>query len=300
MVGILDRIALAALPALPRPIMRALASRYIAGDHLEDALARLRQLAAEGFPGALDMLGEDVEDEASARAVAKSYREAATAMHAAGLDAYVSVKPTHVGLRVSEELAYELFAGLVAHCEELGTFVRVEMEDHTTTDEALRVFERLRANHEQVGIVLQSRLFRTLDDIDALAPGPLNVRVVKGIYLEPEAIAHVEPEPIREAFVECTRRLFARDAFVALATHDDVLADRLFALREELGVGRDRTEIQVLLGVRERLWRRWRSEGRAVRVYVPYGPEWRAYSTRRLRKNPQIFRHVMLDLLLRR
>jgi proline dehydrogenase len=148
--------------------------------------------------------------------------------------------------------------------------------------------------------VLQSRLLRTPADIDRLAPGPLSVRMVKGIYLEPASIAHVDPDPIRDANVECSRKLFERGATIGFATHDEVLGERLLALCRALGVTPDRFEFEVLLGVREPLWEAWRDAGHRVRVYVPYGPEWRAYSTRRLRKNPQIFRHVTRDLLLRR
>jgi proline dehydrogenase len=124
--------------------------------------------------------------------------------------------------------------------------------------------------------------------------------MVKGIYLEPAAIAHTEPEPIRRAYVEASRLLLQRGARLSFATHDEVLAERLLAACRELGVPRERYEFQVLLGVREGLWQKWRAAGEHVRVYVPFGPEWRAYSTRRLRKNPEIFRHVLRDLLLRR
>jgi proline dehydrogenase len=171
------------------------------------------------------------------------------------------------------------------------------MEDHTTTDATLRVFERLRALSPRIGIVLQSRLLRTPADIARLAPGALDVRVVKGVYLEPATIAHVDPEPIRVAYVDCCRALLARGAFVGFATHDDLLAQRLVALVSELGVPGTGYEFQVLLGVREPLWRTWQAAGHVVRVYVPFGPEWRPYSTRRLRKNPQILRHVLRDLL---
>ncbi len=296
-MSFLDRAALASLPLLPRPIMRRLAARYIAGEELEDALAKLTELAARGHAGILDLLGEDVMAEEEARAVLAAYRQAADELARRRIDAYVSVKPTHLGLRLSEELAFQLYAELLRHCAPLGIPVRVEMEDHTTTDATLRVFERLRALAGRVGIVLQARLKRTPADVARLAPGPLWVRMVKGIYLEPAAIAHVEPDPIRAAFVTCSRLLLERGADLALATHDEHLAQRLLALCRAQGVGRERYEFEVLLGVRERLWEAWRSAGERVRVYVPYGPEWRAYSTRRLRKNPEIFRHVLRDLL---
>ncbi len=299
-MNLFDRVALASLPLLPRPVMRMLAARYIAGERLQDALERLQRLQGQGFSGILDLLGEDVESEAQARGVLQSYRQAADALHAARIDAYLSVKPTHVGLRLSEELAFELFSELARHCARIGAFVRVEMEDHTTTDATLRVFERLRRNASNVGIVLQARLFRTPRDIDALPPGPLSVRMVKGIYLEPPEIAHVEPDAIRRAYVECTRKLFERGDNVSLATHDDLLAERLLAQCRELSIGGERYEFQVLLGVREWLWHRWRGGGHRVRVYVPFGPDWRAYSIRRLRKNPQLFRHVARDLFFGR
>ncbi len=299
-MSLLDRLAIATLPAIPRPILRRLAGRYIAGEHLEDALEKLEALGRAGHPGIVDLLGEDVTSAEAARHVLDEYRAIARSVAQAGLDAYVSVKPTHLGLRLSEALCAELYAELARSCAAHGRFLRVEMEDHTTTDATLRVFEGLRARFDNVGIVLQSRLLRTPRDIDALAPGPLAVRMVKGIYLEPRAIAHVEPEPIREAYVAQCRQLFERGARVSFATHDELLGERLLALCRELGVGQDRFEFQVLLGVREPLWDAWRGAGHTVRVYVPFGPQWRAYSTRRLRKNPQIFRHVLRDLFARR
>lgn len=299
-MGLLDRAALATLPALPLWLMRRLAARYIAGERLAEALQKLDALRMQGFTGILDVLGEDVLDEPAARAVLEGYRAAASALAQRALDTYVSVKPTHLGLRVSEELCTELYGELAVHCGRLGLDLRVEMEDHTTTDTTLRVFEHLRARHARVGIVLQSRLKRTPADIARLAPGPLWVRLVKGIYLEPSAIAHTEPEPIRSAYLEAARLLLARGARVSFATHDEALAERLMALCRSLSVPRRDYEFQVLLGVREPLWHKWRAAGERVRVYVPFGPEWRAYSTRRLRKNPEIFRHVVRDLLLRR
>jgi proline dehydrogenase len=292
-MGLMTSAVLAVLPHVPRPVMRRLSARYIAGETLPEALQRLEALRAAGHPGILDILGEEVDREAEAREVAREYARAADAVAERSLDAYVSVKPTHFGLRIGEALALELYRQLAEHCAKLGLFVRVEMEDHTTTDATLRVFEALRADHGNVGIVLQSRLFRTPQDIARLAPGPLSVRMVKGIYLEPPEIAHVEPEPIRQAFVDCSRALLERGARVSFATHDDLLGDRLVALVRERGMRSEHYEFQVLLGVREALWARWRSEGHVVRVYVPYGPEWLAYSLRRLKKNPQILGHVM-------
>ena len=295
----LERPLLWALPHVPTPVMRRMASRYIAGETLLEALAKLRDLERAGHPGILDLLGEDVLGEPAARAVAAEYVQAARAVAARGLDTYVSIKPTHFGLRVSERLTLELYREVVTACSELGLFVRVEMEDHTTTDATLRVFGALRSEFDNVGIVLQSRLLRTPHDIADLLAAPgheLSVRLVKGIYLEPHVIAHVRPEPIRSAFLECSRLLLEGGARLSWATHDRLLGEDLVAQADGLGLG-GRCEFQVLLGVQEPLWKQWAAGGRIVRVYVPYGPQWRAYSLRRMRKNPQILRHVALNAL---
>jgi proline dehydrogenase len=295
-MGLLDRMAIATLPLVPTPVMRRLSARYIAGERLTEAVTRLGELDRNGYPGVLDLLGEGVDSEAEARQVAADYVAGAAALRAAGLSAYISIKPTHLGLLLSEALALELYTQVAEAIEPHGQFMRVEMEDHPTTDATLRVFARLCERFDHVGIVLQARLFRTLDDIAALPNKTVNVRVVKGIYLEPEEIAHTDADAIRDAYVECVRHLLDRGDFTALATHDDGLAERCLREMQERSLDTRRYEFQVLLGVREPLWEHWKSAGHPVRVYVPYGPDWRAYSQRRLRKNPQIFWHVTRDI----
>lgn len=294
---LLNRPVLALMPFIPTPIMRRLALRYIAGESLESALVRLEELKQRGFPGVLDLLGERVETEAEARTVATTYVGAAQAAVERGLDAYASVKPTHVGLHLDEGLCIELYSQIAERCRELGVFMRVEMEEAGTVDGTLRVYEALRTRFDNVGCVLQSRLFRTPADIERLADGPLDVRAVKGVYLEPSEIAHTEPEPIREAFVAMVEALARRGARLHLATHDAGLADRCVEVLDGLGAPRESWELEVLLGVQEQLWERWKNAGYTVRVYVPYGPDWRAYSLRRFRKNPQILQHVVRDTL---
>ena len=206
-VSFLTSIVLATLPYVPKSVMRRLSSRYIAGETLEDALARLSALASRDFQAILNLLGEHVRGEAEIEQVVEAFTAAARALADRSLPAYVSVKPTHLGLDASEEIAFESYERLARVCGELGLFLRVEMEEASTTDATIRIFERLRGAHEDVGLVLQARLFRTPADIDALAPGPLEVRMVKGIYLEPESIAHTAPDPIRDAYIDCTAAL---------------------------------------------------------------------------------------------
>lgn len=290
---ILANAILSVLPHVPKPVMLVFARNYIAGETLPDALEKLGELARDGHSGILDILGEDVTHVDAARAVVEQYAAAARELARLKLDCYVSVKPTHVGLRLGQALALEQYSRLAAQLEPLGLFLRVEMEDASTTDATLAIFEALREKHANVGIVLQSRLFRTLDDIRALRPGPLSVRLVKGIYLEPAAIAHTEVEPIREAYVECAKLLIERRAKLGLATHDELLAERLIALTKAAAYTEQEYEFQVLLGVRRELWALWKKAGHPVRVYVPFGPEWKPYSLRRMRKNPKILWHVV-------
>lgn len=312
-MGLLTNATVGMISALPKGLTRRLSARYIAGEHVDDALTRILALNAEGYTTILDILGEDAghagadpealkaKREAGARAAQAQYVEAATRLAAAGAQAYVSAKPTHFGLHHSEALCLELYDGLAAHCKQLGLFLRVEMEDHPTTTGTLNVFKQLLVRHDNVGIVLQSRLLRTGDDIaDLIAHTPsdrrLMVRMVKGIYLEPERVAHTTYGPIADAYVEHTRTLWKAGAQVSLATHDDLMQPSLEAVRRELGVGEDGFEYQVLMGVRPPLWRQWQADGLPVRVYVPYGPDWHAYSMRRLKKNPKLLQQMALGV----
>ncbi len=302
-MGIFHQLAVATLPLIPNKVMRKLAGRYIAGETLEEALERLQLLHSQGFSGVLDLLGEDVQGESEARAVLAEYKQGATQISERGLDAYVSVKPTHFCMQKDGDLAFRLYDDLISHCAGLGQRMRVEMEDHPTTDDTLALFAKLRAKHSNVGLVMQSRLFRNPADIEALPTpepgGRMDIRMVKGIYLEPAEIAHTRPDPIRKAFIEQCISLWNNGHFVAIATHDDGMAQTLMAHAARENIPRELYELEVLLGVREQLWQGWRKQGLPVRVYVPYGPEWRAYSQRRLRKNPEMLRNVALGMLRR-
>ena len=302
-MGIFHQLAVATLPLIPRPVMRKLAGRYIAGETLEEALTCLQKLQDQGFSGILDLLGEDVQGEAEARTVLAEYKEGATQIANRGFDAYVSVKPTHFCLQKDADLAFELYDDLLTHCAALGQRMRVEMEDHPTTDDTLALFAKLRAKHPNAGLVMQARLFRNPADIAALPTpepgGRMDIRMVKGIYLEPAEIAHTKPGPIRDAFIEQCKTLWKGGHFVAIATHDQGMAQTLLEHIEKENISRELYEFEVLLGVREIIWQGWLKKGLPVRVYVPYGPEWRAYSTRRLRKNPEMLKAVTLGMFRR-
>ena len=296
----LQRLLVATLPLVPTIIMRRLSAKYIAGEALEDALLRLEALGRADYPGVIDLLGEEVADDAAADAAAREYIRAAEGLAERSIDAYVSIKPTHLGLALDKERCLARYREIAERCQRLNMRLRVEMEDTRFTDATLSLYEDLRSSHPNCGIVVQARLFRTLNDITALSEGEHDVRLVKGIYLEPAEIAHTAAEAISDAYISCAEALLARGAVLSFATHDEDLVKRLGPVVQH-AEAESRCELQVLDGVRASFWSRWRDgsgevSGQPLRVYVPYGPDWRAYSIRRMRKNPQMLRAVTKSL----
>jgi proline dehydrogenase len=277
-VSLLDRAIAKALPAVPKPVVQVFSQRYIAGSTLADAVRVARRLNGEGKSATVDVLGEEITRESETRAIAQAYRDVLAAIEREQLDANLSVKLTGLGLNLSYELCRENLESVL----DGGRFVRIDMEDASTTDATLRLYRELRENRrDNVGVVLQSRLRRTLDDIRALADLQPNVRICKGIYLEPASIAHTDYEAIRANYVRALHALAEIDgAHVAIATHDEwLLGEALRALPPSY-------ELQMLLGVREQRASQLVHEGHPLCVYVPFGEQWYAYSKRRLQENP--------------
>ena len=280
--------------------MRRLSARYIAGPELVDAVRVTLELNTAGKAATLDVLGEEITSRDEAQALAGQYVGALSAIHELGLDANVSVKLTGLGLKLGRELALDNLRTLVLAAGERSNFVRIDMEDSSTTSATLAVYRELRAEGmDNVGIVIQAELLRTLDDVEELAALRPNVRVCKGIYAEPASVAYQGAAAIRENFVHAVELLLEAGAYVAIATHDDRLVDASRRLVDDRGLGREEYELQMLLGVRAELGDALVREGRRVRVYVPYGRRWYEYSLRRLQENPAIAGHVASDVLRR-
>jgi proline dehydrogenase len=297
-LAFVDRAVARVLPAVPRPIVKRLSSRYIAGPELADAVAAVRELNAVGRKATLDVLGEEVTTAEEVHATREEYERAMAAIEDEQLDANVSLKLTGLGLHVDPELCAESVTGLVRLAETNGRFVRMDMEDSSTTSANLDLYRRLRAEeHENVGIVLQAMLRRTLDDVHDLVDLKPNVRVCKGIYPEPAEIAYQGDQAIRFNLGETMAALWEGGAKVAVASHDDAVIAKALALIGEGGLGTERYEFQLLLGVREDLADRLVRDGHTVRVYVPYGRKWYEYSLRRLQENPKMAGYVARDIL---
>ena len=291
-----DRALVRVLPAVPRPLVRRLSERYIAGATLADACRVVSELNARGRVATIDVLGEEVTRREEARALVEEYTEVFETIREQGLDSNVSVKPTGVGLKLDRDFCRDNVAEIVRCAEERGNFVRIDMEDASTTSDTLAVYRELREQGlERVGVVLQARLHRTLDDVAALADLKPSVRICKGIYLEPPEIAYEDFQEIRENFVRSMEALVGIGAPLAIATHDEWLVDEALALVEREGLETGEYEFQMLLGVREPLGDRLVADGHRLRIYVPYGRRWYEYSMRRLQENPKVATYIARD-----
>jgi proline dehydrogenase len=299
-VALLDRAIVRVLPAVPKPVVKRLSGRYIAGPDLADACRVVRRLNESGKLATLDVLGEEIHDLDEAHALVEEYERAVDAIDAEALDSNVSVKLTGFGLKLDQDFCRDNLRELAAHAAEHGNFVRIDMEDSSTTSATLDLYRELRAEGlDNLGVVLQAYMRRTLDDVQALADLRPNVRVCKGIYVEPADVAYQGFETVRYSFVEAVSALLEAGAYVAVATHDEWIVAEALRLIEERELPPDRYEFQMLLGVREELGDELVREGHRLRIYVPYGHQWYEYSLRRLQENPKIAGYIAVDTLRR-
>lgn len=299
-MNLANRLIVAAMPLVPRRIVRGIASRYVAGETLGEALDTVRALNLEGCSATLDVLGEDVARVEESLATVSDYVDALDEIAARRLDCNISVKLTALGLKVDPGHCRSAFGRIVDAARRHGNFVRIDMEDSSVTEETIRIFEEARARYERVGLVLQAHLKRSLDDAMRAAASRANVRVCKGIYVEPPGIALQDPDEIRDSFSEMVNRLLEAGSYVGIATHDPILVERARATVARLSLTPEAYEFQMLLGVAGGLRQRLVADGHRLRVYVPYGRAWAAYSMRRLKENPAIAGHVLRGILMRR
>ena len=285
------------LPLVPKPLVRLVASRYVAGETLDDALRTVRTLNGEGCRATLDVLGEDVTRISETEETVAEYRQALDAIAAERLDSNISVKLTALGLKLDSSRCRAQLDRILEAARSHGNFVRIDMEDSSVTAETIRIFFEARCRTESVGLVLQAYLRRSREDARRAASVHANVRVCKGIYAESPEIAYPGREEIRDNFAAIVDDLLSEGCFVGIATHDAPLVERALATVRRLGLPRDSYEFQMLLGVAVDLRRRLVSAGHRLRVYVPYGRSWHAYSLRRLKENPAIAGQVVKGLL---
>ena len=271
------------------PVTRSMVARFVAGETLDEALVALEKLRAAGFRTTVDVLGEAVTSVDAARAAAESYLTTLDALAAHGLDRNVSLKLSQMGLGLDGGVCRENVTRILGRAAEVEAFVRVDMEDHATTDATLALWRELRplnAGHGDSGVVIQSALRRSPRDVDALVAEGARIRLCKGAYVEPAAVAFPDKPDVDAAYETLMIRLLRDGTFPALATHDELLIRRAVALAREEGIAADRFEFQMLYGVRRDLQDRLLKAGFGVRVYVPYGTQWYPYFMRRLAERP--------------
>ncbi len=296
-MSLFDRAVVSLLPLIPKPVIGRFSRRYIAGTNLAEALETVRSLERQGMRATLDVLGENVTSLNEAEVPRNAYLDVLRELHRTGIDSNVSVKLTQIGLLIDPEACYRNIRAIVSQARELGNFVRLDMEDSSCTTATLRIYRRLREEFENVGVVLQAMLRRTLADAEELVSIGANVRLCKGIYVEPRRLAYRDRELVNRNYALILERLLAKGCYVGIATHDEQLVWEGLRLINELNLGKDRYEFQMLLGVDEELRSILVEAGHPLRVYVPFGERWYAYSVRRLRENPRIAGYVAKSVL---
>jgi proline dehydrogenase len=283
---------------VPGPIVGFFAKGYIAGEELNHAIAVTKELNGKGMMATIDILGEFIKTKEEATFFKEQCLDILKSIDKEALDANLSLKPTQMGLELDKELAFKNIREIVVLAADLKNFVRIDMEDHPCTDDTIEFFRRLREEFPgHVGVVLQSYLRRTLDDIDSLSDGPLNFRLCKGIYNEPREVAYKDMVTINRSFVCCLDKMFEKGAYVGIATHDEKLVFESLQLINKYGLKRTDYEFQMLLGVDPELRDLLVAQDHRLRVYVPFGKSWLPYSRRRLKENPSIAQHALRQML---
>jgi proline dehydrogenase len=294
-MSIFSKIIVATLPFIPKSVVGYFAKPYIAGETLDDGIRAVKELNARGIMATMDVLGESVNSKEESLAMRRQCEDVLHAIEKHKLDANLSIKPTQMGLTFDIAFCEENLRVLLEIAKGYNNFIRIDMEDHPYTDATLDVYKKLRREYpSHVGVVLQAYLFRTENDLrDLIADGHTNIRLCKGIYVEPKEIAFKERNEVRDNFTKLNRIAFEGGVYVGVATHDDVLLDAAAALVKETGLKREEYEYQMLLGVRPKRRDELVASGHRLRVYVPFGDRWYAYSTRRLKENPNMAMHIV-------
>jgi proline dehydrogenase len=298
-VGIVDKAIANSVPVIPRPIVKRISSRYIAGDTLDEAISTVRDLNDRGCVATIDLLGESTESKADAAAKLKDYEKVVDALDEHGLKSGISVKLTGLGLTLNEQLCRANLEEVVEFAGKRGRFVRVDMEDSPYTEATLRIVEDTHARHGNTGAVLQAYMRRSFEDVQLAIQAGYSVRLCKGIYDEPREIAYKDFDTVRQNYIFLLDELLKGGVYVGIATHDEFLIWHALRLIHQLEVPEDRYEFQMLLGVDEELRSILVEAGHKLRVYVPFGEDWYEYSTRRLKENPKIAGYVARDVLNR-
>jgi len=279
-------------------LFKKLTTRFIAGENIEEAVNAIREVNARGCSASFDHLNESVTSIAEIEAEVREYLEVLARIDETGIDSNVSIKLTQFGLEIDPELAYRNARRVVEDAARRGNFVRIDMEASNVTQATLDVFKRLRAEFglNDVGIVLQSYLYRTMDDARALLQIPARIRICKGAYNEPPEVAYPDKKDVDHNYVRVMQLLLGSGVYHGIATHDPKMIDATINFAQKEGIGKGAFEFQMLYGIRRDLQEQLARDGYRMRVYVPYGKHWYPYFMRRLAERPANVWFVLKNL----
>ncbi len=293
-VAMFNKMIAGVLPYMPKKLVWMFSKEYIAGETIEEAIINAKKLNDEGILTTIDVLGEFITTLEEAEENKKEYLDVIDAAEKAGVEGNYSLKPTFFGLLIDKDVAFTHIREIVAKAASYGNFIRIDMEDSPCTDMEIDMYRKLKQEYPgNVGLVVQSYLRRTHEDIKSLEDlnseeFPVNLRVCKGIYVEPEEIAFQNYEEVNNHFLDDIELMFQKKMYPAIATHDIPLVEGAFKLIEKYKVPVDKYEFQMLYGVTPGLRKSILDKGHRMRVYVPFGKQWFGYSTRRLKENPKM------------
>ena len=295
-----NKLIVALMPLAPRFIVKMVSKRYIAGEDTDSAIATCLRLKDQGFLTTVDILGESVTSDQQAREARDSYLDLISEVAKNDIAKNISLKPTAMGLALSEDIANNYIEAIVKKAHEAGIFIRIDMEDSPYTDKTLAMYDRLRGQYPQLGTVIQAYMHRSQTDVSRIAASSGNLRICKGIYKESPNIAFQDSDEVRQNYLSLVKEMLQQGAYVGIATHDTFLIDESLKIIDKLNITPDKYEFQALLGVPilKRLDELVKL-GHRVRIYVPFGSEWYAYSSRRLKENPDVAGYVLKNIFVR-
>ena len=288
----LNNLIVSFVKLLPKSVVYIFAKKYIAGPKLSDAVAVVKKLNSKGIAATIDVLGEAITTKEESVLEKKECLKVLETINQENLDANLSIKPTSLGLSIDKNFFFEQMKEVLEKAKEYNNFVRMDMEDSPYTTITIEMFKKLQAEYDNVGIVLQAYLKRTSADVDELNKTKTNYRLCKGIYIEPEEIAFKDKQKVRENYIMLLEKILKNKSYVGIATHDSYLIKEAYKLIPKMNLDKNEYEFQMLYGVTERQRDKINSDGHKIRIYVPYGENWHAYSIRRMQENPEIARHI--------
>jgi proline dehydrogenase len=265
---------------------------------LDEAVKLVKSLNIKGIYATIDVLGESVKNKEEAVEAKNKALEVLETIHKNNLLANLSIKPTQMGLNIDEDFAYRQIFELTERAKEINNFIRIDMEDSPYTDSTFKLFKKLKESFDNTGVVIQAYLKRSYDDVLTLNKIETNYRLCKGIYIEAQSIAYKSKQEIRDNYLKILETIIKAGNYIGIATHDEYLLKAAKKMIKDLRIPKDKFEFQMLLGVREDLRNKINIEGFKIRVYVPFGKDWYAYSVRRLKENPQIAGYIFRSLFM--